>query len=374
MATAPRDWQVRRDELERVLSSACFARSERVSKLLRFLVERQLDGRESELKESSIGVEVFGRRPDYDPKLDSTVRTEAVRLRARLSKYYSTEGSQDPLVIELPKGAYVPSFRQPAAAPEVRRAGPKRLWLAVGLAGFAVTAAATGEWWVLHKSAPIQIAVLPLVNLSQDPAEEYFADGLTSEIISDLSIIEGLAVRSQTSSFALKGKPRNVHEAGSQLQADYILEGSVLRAGRQLRINVRLVRARDDVAVWSGKFERELTDVVSIQDEISRGIVNSLRLKLGRGRRRYETSAEAYDLYLHARASGTQRFPGDPEVINLFEKVIVKDPSFAPAYAGLAAASAWLSFDNPEGPHSQRCTREDANGGGEGDSVGPSVG
>src|SRR3954452_13833224 len=89
----------RREELERVLSSACFARSERVSKLLRFLVERHLEQRESELKESVIGVEVFGRNPDYDPKIDSTVRTEAVRLRARLSKYYSTEGSQDPIVI-----------------------------------------------------------------------------------------------------------------------------------------------------------------------------------------------------------------------------------------------------------------------------------
>ena len=104
----PRNGQVYRDELERVLSSACFARSERVSKLLRFLVEWQLDGRENELKESVIGVEVFGRSPDYNPKLDSTVRTEAVRLRARLDRYYAIEGSRAPLVIELPKGGYVP--------------------------------------------------------------------------------------------------------------------------------------------------------------------------------------------------------------------------------------------------------------------------
>jgi len=91
MATLPRNSQLHRDELERVLSSACFARSERTSKLFRFLVERRLEGRESELKESVIGVEVFGRKPDYDPKIDSTVRTEAVRLRARLSEYYSTK-------------------------------------------------------------------------------------------------------------------------------------------------------------------------------------------------------------------------------------------------------------------------------------------
>src|SRR5438445_10621257 len=110
MATARGNAQIYRDELERVLSSASFARSERVSKLLRFLVERQLDGRENELKESVIGAEVFGRKPDYNPKLDSTVRTEAVRLRARLATYYSNDGSQDPLVIELTKGGYVPIF------------------------------------------------------------------------------------------------------------------------------------------------------------------------------------------------------------------------------------------------------------------------
>jgi TolB-like protein len=344
MATAQSNGQASREELERVLASACFARSEGLSRLLRFLVERQLEGRESELKESLIGVEVYGRSPDYDPKLDSTVRSEVARLRARLSKYYSTEGSQDLLVIELPKGGYVPGFREPDATRSVQRASHKRLWLAVGLAAFAVAATATVVWLIPHKNAPIPIAVLPLVNMSSDGASDYLADGLTSEIISELSIIEGLSVRSQTSSFALKGKPRNVREAGNQLQAEYILEGSVLRDGQQLRINTRLVRTRDDVPIWSGKFEREWTDVLSIQDEISRGIVNSLRLKLGRGRRRYETSAEADDLYLHARASGTRRYPGDDEVIGLFEKVIVKDPSFAPAYAGLAGAEAWRSF------------------------------
>ena len=350
MATAPSSGQAPREELERVLSSACFARSQGLSRLLRFLVERQLAGREGELKESLIGIEVYGRRPDYDPKLDSTVRGEMARLRARLSRYYSTEGSQDLLVIDLPKGSYVPSFRRPEPVPVLQRARPKRLGLAACLAGLIVAATALGAWWVVHKGAPIPIAVLPLVNLSQDPANDYLADGLTSEIISELSIIEGLAVRSQTSSFALKGKPRNVHDAGSQLQAAYILEGSVLRDGQHLRINARLVRARDDIPIWSRTFEHEWTDVLSVQDEISRGIVNSLRLKLGRGRRRYETNEEAYDLYLHARASMTRLFPGNDEVIGFFEKAIAKDSSLAPAHAGLAAAYAWKSFSRTEDP------------------------
>jgi TolB-like protein len=353
MATAQEKRPASREELERILSSACFARSEGLSRLLRFLVERQLDGRDSELKESLIGVEVYGRRPDYDPKLDSTVRSEMARLRARLSKYYSTEGIQDTLVIDLPKGSYVPAFRKPGfgiqqAAQGMHGARRQRLWLVAGLAGFLVAATAIGVWWVVHKGAPIPIAVLPLVNLSPDPANDYLADGLTAEIISELSIIDGLSVRSQTSSFALKGKTRSVGEAGRQLAADYILEGSVVRSGQQLRIDTRLVRTRDDVPIWTGKFERQWTEVLAIQDEISRGIVNGLRLKLGGGRRRYETNAEAYDLYLRARASGA-RGPGDSAVIDLFEKAIAKDPSLAPAYAGLAGAYAFQSFQNPNG-------------------------
>jgi serine/threonine-protein kinase len=339
MATGLGNGKALRDELERVLSSACFARSERMSKLLRFLVERQLAGREGELKESTIGVEVFGRSPDYDPKVDSTVRSDAVRLRARLSKYYTTEGSQDPIVIDLPKGGYIPTFRQPEVVPDVQQPRQRRRWLVVGLAGLAACVTAVGGWWVLHRDGPIPIAVLPLVNLSQDPANEYFADGLTDEIIRNLSIIDGLAVRSRTSSFAFKGKSRNVHEIGKELAVSYVLEGSVLPDGQQLRIDVQFVRVRDDFPIWSAKFDQELTDVFSIQDDISRGIVNNLRLKLGRGRRRYETSTEAYDLYLRARALGLR----DNRSVDAFELVIQKDPSFAPAYAGLAAAHAYRS-------------------------------
>jgi serine/threonine-protein kinase len=125
------------------------------------------------------------------------------------------------------------------------------------------------------------------------------------------------------------------------LQADYILEGSVLRAGQQLRIDVQLVRVRDDFSVWSERFDKELTDVFAIQDEISLGIVNNLRLKLGRGRRRYETSAEAYDVYLRARAlSDYRNRRAALEAAGLYQQVIAKDPLFAPAYAGLAAAYA----------------------------------
>ena len=336
--------------LQRVLESPGFARNERMSRFLRFIVERQIEGREDDLKESIIGIEVFGRQPGFDPQRDSTVRTEASRLRARLLEYYAAEGRSDTLVIELPKGGYAPRFRQAEASSQTTGAESRmrsRLTVWAALCAVVAAAAVVGWWRFANRNFPFPIAVLPLTNLSQNPADDYFADGMTDEIIRNLSIIDGLAVRSQTSSFEFKGKPRNVREAGKQLEVDFILEGSVLRSGQKLRINMQLVRVRDDFPLWSARYDRELTDVFAIQDEISRGVVNSLRLKLGRGRRRYETSIEAYDLYLRAAGYG---IPGDQR-ISLLQEAIAKDASFAPAYAALASVytveSGAFGFDRP---------------------------
>src|SRR5262249_8983763 len=141
--------------------------------------------------------------------------------------------------IELPKGGYIPRFRetateQPVTAPTaepIRAPVRWRLWLKFGITGLAVAMVAGVSWWLLRPRAPIAIAVLPLENSSHDPANDYFADGLTDELIRNLSIIDGLTVRSRTSSFALKGKAANIRDAAEQLHADYVLEGSVLRAG-----------------------------------------------------------------------------------------------------------------------------------------------
>src|SRR5229473_2640844 len=108
-----------RRQLERVLASAGFSRNERLARFLRFVVERHLEGRDTELKESVIAIEIFGRRSDHDPRQDSIVRTEAGRLRARLSEYYIGEGKDDAVVIELPKGGYTPVFRLSAVTTEI---------------------------------------------------------------------------------------------------------------------------------------------------------------------------------------------------------------------------------------------------------------
>src|ERR1017187_2331092 len=119
MPTAKPDVAAARRQLNRVLGSSGFSRNERLARFLRFVVEQHLEGKDGEIKESVIAFEVFGRGPDHDPRQDSIVRTEAARLRARLSDYYVGEGKNDALVIELPKGGYAPVFRQATVEPAI---------------------------------------------------------------------------------------------------------------------------------------------------------------------------------------------------------------------------------------------------------------
>jgi TolB-like protein/tetratricopeptide (TPR) repeat protein len=333
-----------RRQLERLLQSPGFARNPRLSRFLRFLIEQHLEGRDIELKETVIGTEVFGRGPDYNPKRDAIVRTEAGRLRARITEYYAGQGRADTLIIELPKGGYVPVVKRTEGVRNSDKSSGRRLpGITVSLVGLAL-ALLWGAWWVTRRHGPISIAVLPLENLSHDPAIDYLADGLTDELIRNISIIDGLAPRSRTSSFAFKGKPRNIREVGKQLAADYVLEGSVLRVGPRLRVDVQLVRTQEDLPVWSGRFDHQIDDVLVIQDEVSRGIVNSLRLNVGRGRRRYEVNAEAYDLYLRGHTQTEIDTAPAATSLDFYKRAIAKDPSFAPAYARLAATYALRSL------------------------------
>jgi len=218
----------------------------------------------------------------------------------------------------------------------------------VAAVAVVIAVIAFGIWWGTRPTpGPYSIAVLPFQNLSSDPRNDYFSDGLTDDIINNLSTIDGLEVKSRTSSFMFKGRPWDIHAVSEQLRASLILEGSVLRSGEKLRVNVQLFHAADEVPIWSGRYDRKLEDLFEVQDEISQSIVNELRLKLGQQRRRYNANLEAYDLYLQGRTLAN-RSPGvDSEEIAqsipLFEAAIAKAPNFAPAYAGIADAYAYLS-------------------------------
>ncbi len=195
-------------------------------------------------------------------------------------------------------------------------------------------------------SATRSIAVLPFVNASPDPDNEYLSDGITDELIDALAKVEGLRVASRTSAFALKGKSQDIRAIGAILDVSEILEGTVRRSGQDLRITAQLTSAEDGSLIWSQRYDRHLDDVFAIQDELARTIVNTLRATSFRSSseqaiRRGTDNVQAYGLYLRGRYAWNKRSTeGVAEAISYFEQAIAADPGYALAYTGLADAYA----------------------------------
>ena len=197
-----------------------------------------------------------------------------------------------------------------------------------------------------YPAAARSIAVLPFVNASPEPENEYLSDGITDELITALAKVEGLRVASRTSVYALKGRPQDVRAIGALLGATDVLEGTVRSAGGRLRVSAQLTSASDGSLVWSQRYDREMTDVFAIQDEIAGTIVSTLREKyfaaLAAPRPWHSTeSIVAYGLYLKGRYEWNKRTQeGVLEGIKYFEQAIAEDPNYALAYTGLSDSYA----------------------------------
>ena len=192
------------------------------------------------------------------------------------------------------------------------------------------------------------LAVLPFTNLSADKENEYFSDGLAEDIIDALAQVPGLRVMARTSAFAFRGKEVDVREIGARLNVEHILEGSVRRVGNHLRVTAQLVKASDGYHLWSQRFDREMTDVFAIQDEISQAIVEKLRVRLAGDRplvKRYTENLAAYDLCLKARYHLMKLTQEGLELgWHQCEQAITLDPDYALAYAVLAESHLWSAF------------------------------
>jgi TolB-like protein/Flp pilus assembly protein TadD len=313
-----------REQLEKILSHGLFRRSERMGRFLRLAVERTLEGKGEELKEYLIGVEVFDRNQSYDPRVDPIVRVEARRLRSKLKAYYEGDGAGDPIVIEFVTGCY---------APQIRPAGKS-----------------AGKSEPPTDPAPDvkAIAVLPFANLSPSPENEYFSDGLTEELIHALTKVPGMRVVAWHSVERLRGRQQDMIAIRKQLQAGTALTGSVRIAGPSLRVRAQLIDTETGVYLWSETFDRQMLDVFSIQEDIARAIVRTLRVQLAveseaapMGRSR--TAISSYDWYLKGRYYWHRRTPdGFNQSVTCFESAIAADSGSALAYAGLADAYSLL--------------------------------
>jgi TolB-like protein/Flp pilus assembly protein TadD len=244
--------------------------------------------------------------------------------------------------------------RETLTAPSlVATAGRRRRWLWAGVAALGVATAAAVAFYVLagrgHPLAPAtagqirSIAVLPLENLSGDPGQEYFSDGMTEELITTLSKISALKVISRTSVMQFKGSKKPLREIAAALGVEGVIEGSVLRVGERVRITTQLINAATDAHVWAESYERDLKDVLDLQSDVARAVAGEVRAKLtpqeqtrlAGGR---PVNPEAYRLCLEGRhflwTSTTEEALREPT--ERFQRAIDLDPTYAPAYVGLA--------------------------------------
>lgn len=359
------DIEAIRRQLDRILSSKVFFSSLRSQAFLRYAVEKSLLSGTAP-KEYEIALEVFDRRSDYDPAVDATVRVEASRLRSRLREYYDTDGRLDPILIDIPKGGYAATFASreleasvasrkrkdtadQEATPESTNghSQPKpfgRKWLLALLATVCLLGAVFSGWLVMRRiraRQPIRsLAVLPLQNLSGDPGQDYFAEGMTDELTTELAHIRGLRVISRTSAARVAGLHEPLRQIAGELGVDAVIEGSVLRSGDKVRITAQLIDARKDKHLWAASFEGQFTDILSLQASIADQIASQARIVLTDDQVRNhpvrKINPAAYDAYLLGLYFFQKQDVQRSEFY--FQQAIAIDPSYASAYAELGAA------------------------------------
>ena len=345
---------------------------------MRFIVEETLAHRADQLSEYAIGVEAYDRGESFEPSTDSIVRVDARRLRAKLREYYDTVGSNDPLLIEVPKGTYSPVFlnlpkplppseaasidpavsNEPGTHSEPLDRSARGRWAAV----FAVVAIAVVAYLLTHSSGDrtgarppvppgrILLAVLPFDNYTGDPELDYFVVGLTEEVIAQLGRLnpERLGVIARTSTESYKAAAKPIGLMGEELGVDYAVEGSFRLENEQVRITVQLIDVRDRTHAWVEDYEKNLDSVLQLQTEVANLISRSLALKLldrpeAPARVSGTSNALAYEAYLTGRYFREQiTESGFRKGIEYFERAIEEDPAFAQAYSGLAGCYCLL--------------------------------
>jgi TolB-like protein/DNA-binding winged helix-turn-helix (wHTH) protein/Flp pilus assembly protein TadD len=282
------------------------------------------------------------------PRFVETVVGRGYRFAAPVTFGNGNSRSQEQAVSSPAQAGLSPA----AASPE------KAVFLRVGLllGGFALIALVTIAW-VLHRRAGSQhtvhtslksLAVLPLENLSGDPAQDYFADGMTEELIGRLSMIRGLRVISRTSVMRFQNTHISAPEIAKKLQVDALVEGSVLREGNRVRISIQLIRGATDEHIWAEEYDRQFRNILSLQEEVAQAIARKIDVAVSPPATLAGTPApdpEAHEDYLKGRYYLNQRTEDAlNRSIDCFQQAVAKDPRYALAYSGLADAYALLGF------------------------------
>jgi adenylate cyclase len=271
-----------RAELDRILATKGFAGAGRLSKLLRYVVDKTLAGETDQLKEYAVGMEVFERDEMYDPRLDSIVRVEAGRLRTRLDEYYTGDGAASPIRISLPKGGYSAQFvRREAAAPEAAPESPatatppaRRSIAAISLAVVLMIAVAGMVFWLgRDRRIPADLrptaAVLPFeANMIGGDNSNYSAL-ITEAVTSELARLGTVSVASYTSAMQFEGQRAPMSEVAAALKSRYVIEASVDDEASEILIVARIVNAETDRKMWVSDYRGARDDVRGLGQRIA---------------------------------------------------------------------------------------------------------
>jgi TolB-like protein len=312
-----------RAELSRILQSPLFTQSDRLGRFLRFTVDSVLAGNGDSLKEYVIGTEVYDRKPPYHPSQDSIVRTEARRLRAKLKEYYESEGREDPIFIYFQPGTYVPVFRRNERA--------------------AVPSPANHDNGdLLIKGAGVPVAVLPFVDLSNQPLSSLCAQGITDEITHHLALTDGIRVVSSASVAQITSAPYDIPSLSRKLGVLNIIEGTVREDRNRLRITARVLSS-DGFQLSSHRFETEAIaeSFLQVQEQIATAFVSRARPEQSDVRRRKAAPGAlmmaAYPLIMHAETLLDEGSASDINAALLkFQEAREVAPTYARTYCGIS--------------------------------------
>jgi TolB-like protein len=364
-AIKPNEWsesdqKAIREQLVRILNSGPFHQAQRRQRFLEYIVNEVLAGHGDRLKGYNIAQAVFDRAETFDSNIDPIVRLEAGRLRDRLREYYESDGQGDPIRISLPKGTYTPHIefrRAPTLDPRPVRAAPtKQLGMLVAAVLLIIAAGLWGlQYWTSGPSLPDKpsVAVLPFENIGADPKWDRLADGMTDDVITDLSHSKDLVVIARNSTELYKGKPIDLRQIGRDLNVKYALQGSIQSMGDQIRVNAQLIEVASGGHVWSERYDRPAEDLFVVQNDVTQRIAATLTGYTRGGvvaqaerrllKRKPPASLSAFDTYLlGVEAQNKVTKEGLIEAEDLFRKALQLDPQLARAYVGLADVQCYL--------------------------------
>ena len=317
-----------RKQLGKILASSGFQASKKQQSFVRYVVEETLQGRAADLKAYTIALEVYNRDESFDPQMDPIVRVEAGRLRRALDHYYAAEGREDEVIIHIPKGGYRPIFIR-SETQEVAE-------------DLTAKAAGTNDSFSKHS-----IAVLPIRNLSDDGTQDYFAEGLTEELTSELARYQDISVIASQSSLQFKNNEQSYQHIGNEIGARFLLEGTIRPSKNDFKAAFRLVDCDNAKQIWQkdSKGVLEAENLIVMQEEIAQSVIGCIADQFGaitrvlsrESRRTIPARLQSYDAVLrfHQFENSLTKEAFDSTLSSL-EKAVEFDPEYGLGWSTLA--------------------------------------